>query len=251
MTAPVYRRPREYIPPYNYCDRWCERCVIDKTRCEVYQRETNDRLHHEIDGVDPDDTDVVIADVNKNFDEALLLLREKAKELGVDLDKVEDPPEPPPRRPKTDPLFRRARELTTAISRFLRDHRDELATEFKRPYEVIAWYYLQVGAKLGRISFREAGGTDDYDEACNILTAQVAHQGLSRMLKAIQEIGASRRTWRDELLSTMAGMQKLMKEIEKRWLSRSSALLEPVIGDQWWGPLQTAPILRKKQSKKR
>lgn len=249
MTTPVYRRPTEYIPPYNYCDRWCARCRIDKTKCEVYQRETNDRLHHEIDGVDPDDTDVVIADVKKNFDEALLMLREKAKELGIDLDKVEDAPEPAPtpRPRKRDPLFERAREIAAGVGAFLRDHRAELAKEFKAQHEVLAWHYLQVGAKIGRAMFRDDGERDEYEEAADILTAQIAHLGLSRMLAAIQEICAVRTAWRDETLSTLSAMQKLMKEIEKRWLSKKSALLEPVKGNRWWGPLRTAPILRRKR----
>ena len=40
-----YRKPRIYIPPYNYCDRSCARCRIDKTRCLLYQTEMDDQLH--------------------------------------------------------------------------------------------------------------------------------------------------------------------------------------------------------------
>ena len=40
----TYRRPTAYSPPYNYCDRWCERCRIDKSRCLLWQTEM-DAVH--------------------------------------------------------------------------------------------------------------------------------------------------------------------------------------------------------------
>src|SRR6185503_15418222 len=46
-----YRKPTVYIPPYNYCDRWCDGCAVDKARCLLYQTEMDERLHREIDGL--------------------------------------------------------------------------------------------------------------------------------------------------------------------------------------------------------
>ena len=64
----------EKIAPYNFCDRWCERC--DKTqRCKVYQDDFNTKLKHISEGKDHDDWNVVLEDVKASFGKSLDLLK--------------------------------------------------------------------------------------------------------------------------------------------------------------------------------
>jgi hypothetical protein len=240
--ASVYRKPKFYLAPYNYCDRWCERCIIDKTKCEIYQMSMNDRLHHIADGVDPDAPEVVAADISRNFSATIALLREKAKEMGIDLDRVEIPPEdrkPARRRFEDDPWISRAMVIAKAVAQFIADHRADLARDFREPYEVLAFYHHQPGAKLARLQRFEEEAADEFITASAILSAQIAHQGLVRMLDAFLTIFEKRPAWRDEALDTMARMQALAKDVEAAWLVKPCRKLTAVKkGEPWWGPLK-------------
>jgi hypothetical protein len=248
----VYRRPVDYEPPYTYCDRWCERCIIDKSKCEVYQAEMDDRLHHVIDGEDPDDTRVVLKDVEKRFREALAMMKEKAKELGIDLDKVEGEEEKPVpaeerlRRWKAreTPLVREALALLRRIRDLLDGHGESLREELPEAAACLSYHCFQVPVKLRRAERCDVAEEDDdeqmrlYLERDDILQAQIAHKGLARMLGALLDIGEKRPRLRDGLLEAMADCRRIMATIERRWLSKPNRLLEPVKGERWWGPLE-------------
>ena len=74
-----------YIPGiYNYCDRWCEKCQFT-SRCLVYAMEKED--------VDSEEMDLANAafwqKLGESFQATLELLKEKAQEMGIDLDSPE------------------------------------------------------------------------------------------------------------------------------------------------------------------
>ena len=93
----TYRRPKVYIPPYNYCDRWCDRCRIDKARCLLYQAEMDERLHREIDGRGEPSPDEIVKRMADDVRQAIRLVEEQAKEMGIDLEGAKAPaPRPKP-----------------------------------------------------------------------------------------------------------------------------------------------------------
>src|SRR3989338_3053790 len=79
----------EKIAPYNFCDRWCERC--DKTqRCKAYQDDFNTRLKHISDGKNPDDCNVALEDVKASFEKSLKMLKKWAEEKDIDISKIDN-----------------------------------------------------------------------------------------------------------------------------------------------------------------
>src|SRR5262249_22299125 len=73
---------------YNYCDRWCERCRFN-TRCLVYHEEQQRTAEHLLNDEDPNDMEVVMADVSDSFRQTIEMLQEMAEEMGVDLDSMD------------------------------------------------------------------------------------------------------------------------------------------------------------------
>src|SRR5262249_26051614 len=76
-----------FIPGiYNYCDRWCERCPFC-SRCSLYAT-----LEASAVAEDPDIRDLNNAKFWRNletvFKDAHDLIRECAKEAGIDLDEI-------------------------------------------------------------------------------------------------------------------------------------------------------------------
>ncbi len=64
---------------YNYCDRWCERCVFT-SRCAVYEK-TNE--------LTPEENDIkneaFWSNISSNFANTITLLKEDAEKRGIDI----------------------------------------------------------------------------------------------------------------------------------------------------------------------
>jgi hypothetical protein len=230
----VYRRPKEYIPPYNYCDRWCERCRIDKTRCLLWQTEMDDRLHREIDGKGEPTVEEVVERMSEDARQAIRLVQEQAREMGVDLETSEREPEP--REP--DPMAEEGTALARGVAAFLRQHGKDHPAEAS----TLRRLFMLVPPKLGRAG--EPPG-DEFERADAILQAQVVHRALAEMSAALEAIRMRRPDLGDAMLDLLALMKRMRSDIERRWLSQPCDLLEPVEGDVWWGPLRdVTPALK-------
>ncbi len=70
--------------PFNYCDRWCERCDY-KNGCEVYQEEFAARFNHIIKGENPDDPEVFFKDIKEKFKKIKKSLKKNISKKGVSL----------------------------------------------------------------------------------------------------------------------------------------------------------------------
>ena len=234
----TYRRPKVYIPPYNYCDRWCERCRIDKARCLLYQTEMDERLHREIDGRGEPSPDEVVKRMAGDVQQAIRLVQEQAREMGIDLEAATSAAPPPKADP--EPAPRDGAAIARATAAFTREH----GKDFPKEAEVLRRMPMLVGPKLGR-ALSQAVDADETSEADAILQAQTAHRALGEMIAAFEAAGKKRPGLLDGYLELLALMGRVRTEIEESWFSRPNALLEPCEGDTWWGPLRdVTPTLK-------
>ncbi|HSQ63750.1 MAG TPA: hypothetical protein VLM85_11075 [Polyangiaceae bacterium] len=74
-----------FSPPFNWCDRICERCPLTR-ECALFKRKEQREWVHRARKEDPHDWDVVMADVAEDIGRSLAMLEEMAKEDGIDLD---------------------------------------------------------------------------------------------------------------------------------------------------------------------
>ena len=237
----MYRRPKVYIPPYNYCDRWCERCRIDKSRCLLYQAEMDERLHREIDGKGEPSPDEILEQMSADMKQAVRLVQEQAKEMGVDLDAaIQAPPPSSAKPPEESPLMRDALAIASGLASLLREYAKDVPEEAA----VLRRLHLLPGPKLGRaLSIGDEG--DEVDVADSILQAQVAHVALGETLKVVEAAGRRKPALMDAALELLALIRRLQKDIEEAWFSRPNALLETYEGADWWGPLRdVTPTLK-------
>ena len=83
------------------------------------------------------------------------------------------------------------------------------------------------------------------EEADAILQAQVAHRAIRVIAAALDAIRRRDRSLADAMLDLLAFLGRLAADIEERWLSKPSGLLEPVEDGCWWGPVRDiTPTLR-------
>jgi len=235
----IYRRPVVYVPPYNYCDRWCDGCAIDKSRCLLYQTEMDERLHRQIDGLGEPTPEEMIGRIVQDARNALRLVEEQVREMGMDPRALRTAAETaPPRKRSEDPIVAEAALLARGVAAFVRRH----GAAHPREAQLLRRCLPLPAPKLGRATL-EAG--DEAEEADGILQAQVAHRALASTASALESIRRQDPSLGDAMLDVLALIQRLCAEIEERWLSKPSELLEPVEGDAWWGPVRDiTPTLR-------
>jgi hypothetical protein len=234
-----YRRPKVYIPPYNYCDRLCERCAIDKSKCLLYQTEMDDRIHREIDGLGEPTAEETVDRILKDTKLAIRMVEEQAREMGIDLEEAKrEAAEESRRPPPLPPIVDEAALLGKGLSEFLREH----GRDFPEEASFLRHVLIMPGAKLGRAS---EATEDEVEVADAILQAQVVHRLLGETAAALESIRKKKPSLGDAMLDLLRLIGSLRAEIEERWLTLPCDLLEPAPAGEWWGPLRDiTPTLR-------
>lgn len=81
--------------PFNYCDHFGDQKLLSSV-CKVCKEDLKRIEKYKLEGKDPHDLKNVFKDVGENLANALIMVAKQAKEMGIDLDNLPDPPEPPP-----------------------------------------------------------------------------------------------------------------------------------------------------------
>jgi hypothetical protein len=228
----IYRRPTVYFPPFDYCDRQCGSCAIDKARCLLYQREADELLRRAIDGEGEPGPEVRAMRRVEECRRALERVEVQARRMGLDTSGIRRAASAPASRPRPeDPILASADAAMREVAGFLRVHGTSCpgeAADLRRLFPVVA-------PKLKRAVAEPA---DALEEASSILQAQAAHRAVAGQIRCLQSICIRRRALADEALDALTLLKGLREEIEARWLERPCALLVPVEDGVWWGPLR-------------
>jgi len=234
-----YRKPVVYFPPYNYCDRWCDRCTLDKSRCLLYQTEMDERLHREIDGLGEPTPEEMVGRIVEDAKNALRLVEDQVRGMGLDPAILKPEADASaPRRKTEDPIVGEATLLARGSAAFLREY----GAAHPREGQVIRRSLTLLAPKLGRAA---AEAADETEEADGILQAQVAHRAIAAMAASLEVIRRRDPVLGDAMLDLLAFMQRMSADIEERWLDKPCELLEPVTDGSWWGPVRDiTPTLR-------
>src|SRR4051812_22615311 len=234
-----YRKPVVYFPPYNYCDRWCDRCTLDKSRCLLYQTEMDERLHREIDGLGEPTPEEMVGRIVEDARKALRIVEDQVRGMGLDPAVLKSDAEAAaPRRKTEDPIVAEATLLARGVAAFLRDH----GAAHPREAQLLRRSLTLVAPKLGRAA---ADPVDETEEADGILQAQVAHRAIAAMAASLEVIRRRDPSLGDAMLDLLAFMKRMAADVEERWLDKPCGLLEPVTDGSWWGPVRDiTPTLR-------
>lgn len=219
------------IPAYNYCDRWCARCLIT-ARCTVYAREANLTEEQR----DPSNS-VFWEVIQEHMDEAFVLLQKMADEYGFVYNEQDDA-EWERRENLKDEEIRRGAihrlcvEYNKAIHSFLsagleerimdmlqesvklglyNEKEEQKQSMLRDCVEVIQWYRFLIDTKL----FRAMSGLLDQDAPDEIAlydsngSAKVALLGIDRSIAAWKQLYDMFPDEEDEILGYMVLLQKV------------------------------------------
>lgn len=194
-----------YRTPFNFCNRWCERCQLINI-CKVYQEGERDKKRAIGEGKDPNSWEIVAEVMHKNIAKTMKHLEKGAKKWGIDWEelnrfdekeyqKFEEEQE----RLRNHPVQKRANRWSDHIHAFLNKFTEvpvevpmTIAVEAQ---EVLSWYQPLVPAKIFRAldsNEREKGHPEElrsYDEKSS---AFIAYNGLIEVSYALMRLATEK-----------------------------------------------------------
>jgi len=216
---------KRFIPGiYNYCDRWCERCP-QTARCLTFAVEEEDS--------DPEARDIRNEAFWKKmsgiFEETLELLKESAKEWGIDITTLDAANELRREKVKREAaenhlLCRAARSYSERVEDWLKKKEAFLfetaaasreGVDLDEAFEVIRWYQSFVCAKIMRAI---RGAMEDKEEPCDEFpsdsdgSAKIALIAIDRSIAAWAVVQSY---CGEEALGIIAFLDHLRQAVEK------------------------------------
>ncbi len=198
--------------PFNACDYRCEHCLVTG-ECAVYQKLRERSLQHALDGGDEHELAAVLRDIRESFRETEARIKQKARDLGIDIDELSGNASPAKdgtgsSGPGDAPLYRQALDFTMHAQGFLRSAQTAVGEGDRDYLDDIAWHHTVVAAKI----YRALGWRTDGENAVDAAdSAAVAIKSLTICIMAFDYI-ASRYPMLLPACRTLAAEARQIKE---------------------------------------
>lgn len=194
VKPPWITKQEFYRLPFNFCDRWCERCNLTEI-CKVYKDGQRDRRRAIKEGKDPDSWEFTFEVMHKNLQKTMKLIYQGAKKWGIDMDKImeeaKDEDFEDDRKYEQDPLYQFAAKLSTSLFKFLKSLEvvpiDVKVTPIVEAREIISWYHTLIIAKTARAlssEDREKDLPDDWRSFDDRTSAFIVFNSLQKIAEA-------------------------------------------------------------------
>lgn len=219
---------------FNYCDRWCEKCVL-ADRCKLYAEEQQESKNIKTD-------EDYIKIISKNLGKSIEMLYEIANEKGIDLDAIEiDEQEAQEEELKFEKarqhrLVELANKYAKNTHQYLKNldyfeaDRNELLNLLEMGVEnknrerikiinealqIISWYEFQISIKLESAFLFFPHNPDFEDEIQNMhhTSAKISLIGIEHSMKAWESLNEELPTYEDIFIKQLIHLDKIKKEI--------------------------------------
>lgn len=144
--------------PYNYCDRWCQRCLATNN-CPLFKEETRERQRYLSKGKDPDSLGFGFELISQSLTKSLKLLSKASKKWDIDpvdlewdeedYQKYLEEEKEEENRIHSHPLFQLSREWEDHSLKFL-THFDLAEIRGNPDLETVEWFATLIPAKVYR-----------------------------------------------------------------------------------------------------
>jgi hypothetical protein len=222
--------------PYNFCDRWCERCIHEtQMRCKLYLDDLERRATCIAHGKDEDDLEITKEVMRAQYADIEKGLEEAAEKFGIDLDfpdgkgldeedriELEDlPPELQEhiKFVESHPLPLTVEQYHQRCHTFLKDNfyeRKKIAPEIKYNFETVSWYHTLLPAKLQRAlaGFHEPVCEEEfalYDAVAQFL---ICKKSIQESVKALRQLQPHYPKLKNTFIELLALLHNIFDRIE-------------------------------------
>lgn len=222
--------------PYNFCDRWCERCAHEKqVRCTLYKDELERKITCIAHGRDEDDQEITESVMEAQYKEVDEKLGEHVDKYGIDLDnpdigdyneegeiEFESLPEDIQKHIRfveNNPLDTVAKNYCDKTYVFLKKtfYKNELVYPgLKYDFQTVSWYHTLLSAKLQRAlaGFHEPACEGEFALYDAIAQFQICKKAINNSSKALRNISGKDKSLRSSITQLLALLQNIFSRIE-------------------------------------
>jgi hypothetical protein len=226
--------------PYNFCDRWCERCTHEKQiRCKLYQDELEQKLTCIACGREPDDPEITKEVMKQQFEDTEEKLEKFMEEneidtstplsingeqgRTIDLDNIDDPEFEKIRKHiefvKNNPLDITAEQYRKKTSEFLENtfyNKKGIKSELIYDFETVTWYHTLLPVKLHRAlcGFHEPVNEDEFGLYDAVAQFEVCKKAINESVKALRKLKPYYSNHKNLITELIALLHNMLSRIE-------------------------------------
>lgn len=210
--------------PYNFCDRWCERCLHERQiHCEVYQDEFEQKITCIAHGREPDDPEITAEVVKRQFEETEKFIEECTEESEIDFDDIDNPEFEKIREHikfvENNPLLDTAEQYRKKCRSFLNNtfyKPGKIKPEFVHDFETLSWYHTLLPVKLrsALCGFHEPASEGDISLYDAIAQFEICKKAIKESINALRKIDPNLPYYHLEILELLALLHNIHSRIE-------------------------------------
>ncbi len=208
--------------PYNFCDRWCERCVHEKQiRCTLYKDELEQKITCIAHGKEPDDPEMTAEVMEKQY-EALDKIMEEFED-GVDIDpNIEKDIEREEiqteiRMLENIDLFQAAEQYHKKTHKFLEKtfYNKKVSKDHSYDFETLTWYHTLLLVKLRRAleGFYQPTSEDEFALYDAVAQFEICKKAIKLSVEAFRKIDKDLACFHQQILELIAFLHNIHSRI--------------------------------------
>lgn len=203
--------------PFNSCDYRCEHCLVT-AECAVFRKLQEHSLQYGNDGGEGNDLASILRDMRESFRETEAQIKQKARELGIDIDEIAGGTTAEEIREQhqgteEDPLYQRSHAFTMQTHGFLQAADGVVAGEAREYLDDISWHHSVVSAKI----YRALGWRTHEEDAVDAKkSAAVAIKSLTICIMAFDYLASRYPVLSQECGRLSTAARQIKEEIRER-----------------------------------
>jgi hypothetical protein len=184
--------------PYNFCDRWCERCTHEKQmRCRLYHDELEDKLTCIAHGREPDDPEITGQVMQQRWEDVMKKLEKDMEKYDINPDDIDgaDTAELDAREEsaRKEPLNLTTKEYCKRSHKLLKSVFYEIKgtpAGAIADLETVNWYHTLLPAKLYRAlcDLREKDDADEFGLCDAVAQFAVCKKAIACSVAALRNL---------------------------------------------------------------
>jgi predicted DNA-binding protein YlxM (UPF0122 family) len=214
----------ELEAPYNFCNRWCERCITERqNRCRLYLDEFEQKLTCIAHGKEPDDPEMTAEVMCRQYEAAEEAMEKFVEENEMEFDDLSKETQELVKRQEefieNNPLHKTAEQYHKKAHALLKEtfYKERAADRrLKSEFEVVSWYHTLFPVKLHRAlcGFHEPVVEDDISLNDAIAQLDICRQAINESIEALRRIKNNLSGYQKQITELIALLNNLYSRIE-------------------------------------
>lgn len=210
--------------PYNFCDRWCERCISDKqNRCRLYMDEFEQKITCIAHGKEPDDPEITAEVMRRQYETVEENLEKFIEENGIEFGELGEEVQELIRKQEefveNNSLHKTAQVYHEKARKLLEENFYKKKTTDSRhadEYKILAWYHTLLPAKLHRAlcGFHEPAAEGDISINDAVAQFEICKKAIGESAGALRRIGKNLNGHAKQIAELLALLNNIYSRIE-------------------------------------